>query len=139
MHDGSQGNAMTEIALALAMGFFSIMVLTMVSMGVDARDSVRTAAAVLAPEKTAAGGPGTTEVAAEDRVVVFHGGRYLDSDMHPVDPAALSGPGRVVLAIDPGLPLAQAMAARLRVKSDNLIVTTLDDRWIQALARDGVK
>ncbi len=33
MHDGSQGNAMTEIALALAMGFFSILVLTMVSMG----------------------------------------------------------------------------------------------------------
>ena len=33
MHDGSQGNAMTKIALALAMGFFSILVLTMVSMG----------------------------------------------------------------------------------------------------------
>ena len=33
MHDGSQGNAMTEIALALAMGFFSLPVLTMVSMG----------------------------------------------------------------------------------------------------------
>ena len=33
MYDGSQGNAMTEIALALAMGFFSILVLTMVSMG----------------------------------------------------------------------------------------------------------
>ena len=33
MHDGSQGNAMTEIALALAMGFFSLLVPTMVSMG----------------------------------------------------------------------------------------------------------
>ncbi|MCH8138725.1 MAG: hypothetical protein IH926_07200 [Proteobacteria bacterium] len=33
MHDGSQGNAMTEIALALAMGFFSLPVLTLVSMG----------------------------------------------------------------------------------------------------------
>ena len=32
MADSSYGNAMTEIALALAMAFFSIMVLTMVSM-----------------------------------------------------------------------------------------------------------
>ena len=33
MHDGSQGNAMTEIARAPAMGFFSLLVLTMVSLG----------------------------------------------------------------------------------------------------------
>ena len=33
MHDGSQGHAMTEIALALAIGFFSLLVPTMVSMG----------------------------------------------------------------------------------------------------------
>ena len=33
MHDGSQGNAMTEIALALAISFFSLLVPTMVSMG----------------------------------------------------------------------------------------------------------
>ena len=34
MNDGTQGNALTEIALAMAMGFFSVMVLTMMSMGV---------------------------------------------------------------------------------------------------------
>ncbi|MBL6929462.1 MAG: hypothetical protein ISR44_09855 [Rhodospirillales bacterium] len=34
MEDTGYGNAMTEIALALAMAFFSIMVLTMISMGV---------------------------------------------------------------------------------------------------------
>ena len=33
MTDATQGNAMTEIALAMAMGFFSVMVLTMMSMG----------------------------------------------------------------------------------------------------------
>ena len=33
MNDSTAGNAMTEIALALAMAFFSIMVLTMGSMG----------------------------------------------------------------------------------------------------------
>ena len=30
---GAQDGAMTEVALALAMGFFSILVLTLVSMG----------------------------------------------------------------------------------------------------------
>ena len=33
MNDSTAGNAMTEIALALAMAFFSIMVLSMISMG----------------------------------------------------------------------------------------------------------
>jgi len=139
VHDGSQGNAMTEIALALAMGFFSIMVLTMVSMGVDARDSARAPAAVLAPEKAKDGSSGSTEVTREDRVVVFHGGRFLDEQMNPVDPASLAGAGRVVLAIDPTLPLAEAMAARLKVKSENLIVTTLDANWIAALGRGGAQ
>ena len=36
MGDTGQTNAMAEVALALAMGFFSIMVLTMVSMGAGA-------------------------------------------------------------------------------------------------------
>ena len=36
MSNSSQENAMTEIALAMAMGFFSVMVLTAISMGVPA-------------------------------------------------------------------------------------------------------
>ncbi|MGB0672123.1 MAG: hypothetical protein ACPGNT_11560, partial [Rhodospirillales bacterium] len=37
-------SAMTEIALALAMGFFSLMVLTLISMGAGTSDSPKQAA-----------------------------------------------------------------------------------------------
>jgi hypothetical protein len=40
MSSGTQENAMTEIALAMAMGFFSVMVLTAMSMGVSVPASI---------------------------------------------------------------------------------------------------
>ena len=49
MYDGSQGNAMTEVALALAMGFFSLLVLALVSMGAGRGKETSATAAVLAP------------------------------------------------------------------------------------------
>jgi hypothetical protein len=61
MRNGSQDNAMTEIALALATGFFSIMVLTMVSMGAGFRESKPASAVILAP--AAADAPSSATVA----------------------------------------------------------------------------
>ena len=49
MHDTTQGNAMTEIALAMAMGFFSVMVLTMMSMGVGLGQKRAMDTIILAP------------------------------------------------------------------------------------------
>ena len=43
MTDDQHSNAMTEVALALAMAFFSIMVLAVVSMGVGTEDAAATA------------------------------------------------------------------------------------------------
>lgn len=134
MEDTGYGNAMTEIALALAMAFFSIMVLTMISMGVGPADSPPSAAAaVVAPAK-----PETAPAAAivpqgEDRVVVYYAGHYMNRDLAPVDPAGLRGPGRVILALDPALPMSEALAARGRINVENLVVSVLDDRWLNRL------
>jgi hypothetical protein len=40
-----------------------------------------------------------------------------------------------VLAVDPSLPLTQVMAARTRLAAPNLIISTLDARWMAALKR----
>ena len=53
METTSSGNAMTEIALALAMAFFSIMVLTMISMGTTGENVPNSIGIILSP---AAGG-----------------------------------------------------------------------------------
>ena len=130
MHDGSQGNAMTEIALAPAMGFFSIMVLTIISMGAAPQSGKAVAAAILAPSSKSAS---AMNVESQDTVIVYYEGRYLDPQMKPVDPATIKASGRLILAIDPGLPLGEAMAAREKFASDQLIVSTLNEDWLRAL------
>jgi len=138
----SQENAMTEIALALAMGFFSIMVLTMVSMGVPASGEVRENKAIqvltlAAPAKSDTTA-GAIHPADEDVIVVYNGGRFLDRDLKPLDVAAIDPARRVILALDPGLPVEEALKARGRIANADLIVSSLDERWRAALkARQG--
>ena len=124
---------MTEIALALAMGFFSIMVLTIISMGAAPQKGQAVAAAVLTPSSNA---ESAVSLKTEDTVVIYYQGRFLDTQMNPVDPATVKASGRLILAIDPGLPLGEAMTAREQVASDRLVVSTLNNEWLRALQGD---
>ncbi len=134
MEDTGYGNAMTEIALALAMAFFSIMVLAMISMGVPAESqSAATTGAVLAKAETDAAPAAKVEQTSDDRLVIFHDGRFWDRDLNALDPRAISNGGRIILALDPSLPMKDALGARARIDASNLVVTALDDQWLQAL------
>ena len=138
MDSSHYGNAMTEIALALAMAFFSLMVLTLVSMGAgDGSASIPsqdTTAVKLTPPKADAPEATVQTVTEDDTLILFKDGAFFDRNLAAVDPKGLSPTGRVVLAIDPATPLADAMDARANFKTDNLIVSTLDPRWQAALA-----
>ncbi len=134
MHEGSQGNAMTEIALAMAMGFFSIMVLTILSMGVGSLETGKIAAAAVARAESGATAPGTIETGKDDYLVIFARGRFYDSRLKPIDPARVPTGRRVILAVEPDLPMTEALAARARVAVENLVVSTMDSRWQKAIA-----
>ena len=134
MADTSDGNAMTEIALALAMAFFSIMVLTMVSMSATPAESQ--ADATPKSIKVAANksdGKNSETKAAKRRIVVFWNGRFLDEKMQPVAPENLGAGGRIILALAPDLPMTQAIDARARFRQPNVAVSTLDRRWLARL------
>ena len=133
MQDNAQGNPMAEIALALAMGFFSIMVLTLISMGAAPQSGKAVASAILAPSTA---DRNATELDAEDTVIVYHDGRFLDTQLKPVDPAAVKPSGRLILAIDPDLPLGEAMTARARFADRDLVVSTLNGDWLRVLKGD---
>ncbi len=122
---------MTEIALAMAMGFFSVMVLTMISMGVGLGQKRAMDTIILAP-------PAPRSTAADavkkgDLLVIYDGERYLGRTLRPLDRAAIARASRVILAVPPGLSMAAAMKARQGIKAKNLVVTTLDSRWRRAL------
>jgi len=128
---GAEDGAMTEVALALAMGFFSILVLTLVSMGGGESPSYQAVRLVqTSTERTMAVMP-----ESDDVIVIFDGERYLDTDLNPLDPAAVTTAdgGRIILAVDPSLRLADVMAARARIAVSNLVIANLDERWRHAI------
>ena len=138
LQDGSQNNAMAECALALAMAFFSIMVLTLVSMGAGAGS--HTTGAPLSSEQisvrpsTPSAAPPTRRAAGDTgKIFIHYRGRFYDRKLEPVTPGAIQADGRAILAIDPALSLADAIAIRRQIANSDLIVTTLDERWLTAL------
>ncbi len=134
-----QSNAMTEIALALAMAFFSIMVLAMVSMGsaMQTQDSSGSGLAegILlsisgVPDD---GSSDTTRAVSTEQTIIHWNGRFYDGALRPVDPASIAPVGQLVLAIAPDLSITEAMSVREMISHTDLEVTTLDARWIQNL------
>ena len=128
---GAEDGAMTEVALALAMGFFSILVLTLVSIGGGETPSYEAIHLV----QTAPEGPTSVLPTKDDVIVIFDGARYFDTDLNPVDPAAVLADGerRIVLAVDPSVRLADVMAARARFAATNLVIANLDRSWRAAI------
>ena len=140
MGDASYGNAMTEITLALAMGFFSIMVLTMVSMG--APQSVPIDVAAGTPVKLTLAPPSLNNTSAKknpavskNQLIIFWQGRYFNQDLKPLDTNSYRFKGPVILALSPDLPMSQALEARIRLSAQNIVVSTLDQRWLKTIGK----
>jgi hypothetical protein len=137
---GPESNAMAEVALALAMGFFSIMVLAMVSMGatdvaqaVRLPDGVAMAAQAEASEPKGAPTDQSATVAPGD-LLIYHDGRYFDAMLKPIDIAKWTPKGeRPVLAVAPDLPITEALKARTRLSQINSTVTVLNEAWLARL------
>jgi hypothetical protein len=157
MGDGeTRTNAMAEIALALAMGFFSIMVLTMVSMGAglepDPRNTAATddaprldrgvAVAPAAPRDGASGAAAGNKSAAaaetpsRPSILVYYRGRFFDGSLKPADPLVPGPEGWRVLAVDPALPMAEILKVRSKVGEGGLTVTVLGEDWLAALKKE---
>ena len=141
MSGGAQENAMTEIALAMAMGFFSVMVLTAMSMGVSVpvaksqpqRPDRAMISAVIADSGSARGTGSVDKLTNKDVLVVFDGRRFLGRDLKPFDLTTIDATKRVVLAVTPDLSMAQAIEARRKIAASRLVITTLDGNWRRAL------
>ncbi|MBL4721699.1 MAG: hypothetical protein JKY20_11285 [Alphaproteobacteria bacterium] len=142
MRHAPQDNAMTEIALALAMGFFSIMVLTLISFGAPAVERSRQMEAVtVMPTKGQASGA-ATKTSWEDLIVIVDAGRYLGANMKELPPSVINAHvGRVVLAIDPAMPLQRVIEVRGKLTARDLVIVNLNDAWRAALStnKEGVR
>ena len=144
MSNGIQTNAMAEIALALAMGFFSIMVLAMVSMaaGSDTRKplvkiakfdkGVNVASAQkLKNSKNKFEKPSKMEI---ENFLIFFNGEFLNAKLNNVDPAEFAkNKDRIILAVSNRSNFLDVTAARQKVLAHNVIVIPLNQQWSNVL------
>lgn len=134
MTESYYSNAMVEIALALAMAFFSIMVLTMVSMGTGFQDAPAIPPVAFEAITVAPAASSTSESLESDAVVIVHyQDRFYDAELEPVDPSTITGQRRVVLAIAPSMSMTEAIALRERIAASDVIITTLSEDWLRTL------
>ena len=142
--NATQTKAMTEVALALSMGFFSIMVLAMVSMGsVSSKHSIakQTAATVSiepsaknpAPDKNVK--PGHVTVSNQNLIIWFKN-NFFDHKLNKVDgPTLINQIDEPVLAVSPTLNLKDLISIQSKVSNRRLRVTNLNDAWLSRLEK----
>jgi hypothetical protein len=136
MTDNHANNALTEIALALATAFFSIMILAMISMGAGLQADAKVSRAVVADmvlSKSDGRADNESNAASRDQpptFLFFYRGDFYESDLTRVDPQSFSSPGPVVLAIDPSLSMEAALQARATFSRNDITVTTFTEHWL---------
>jgi len=141
MSDTTQTNAMAEIALALAMGFFSIMVLTMVSMGggmvsqsvSSVLDDAPLALAQTAEQPEQPEQQGKGQAVQPENLLIYYKDRFWDHRFKSVDPALLAGREKIVLAVDPDLSMSATLKVRKQVPGNDITVVILNKKWLHAL------
>ncbi|HAU28612.1 MAG TPA: hypothetical protein DCW68_00660 [Rhodospirillaceae bacterium] len=117
---------MTEIALALSMAFFAILLLALLAMGSGK-------AAMVMQVASGESSPEVAENVSPENLVVFQDGQFLDAQLVLVDPARLAHMPKIVLAVPENLPAVEMLAARQRIPARDVRVTVLDARWRAAL------
>ena len=123
---GDTENPLTEVALALSMAFFSLMVLMLFAITNTSANS---------PQQTVkALGPTSTDVEEQKpALLIFFDGEYFNEALELANPEVQNREKPLFLAVMPDLDVSTMMDARQKVTHPNLAVITLSEDWIQAL------
>ena len=133
INDGA--NPLAEVALALAMAFFSLMILMLFAM-------------VNAPKADATDvGPTTVEMAVESRdsppdneerhLVIFTDGGFFDEDLNRLDPAAIDPAQPVILAVSQQMPISRITGFQRRYPDLTIEIAELTPDWEERIAGMG--
>ena len=133
INDGA--NPLAEVALALAMAFFSLMILMLFAM-------------VNAPKADATDvGPATMEMAVESRdpppddeerhLVIFTDGGFFDENLNRLDPAAIDPAQPVILAVSQQMPISRITGFQRRYPDLTIEIAELTPDWQERIAGMG--
>tara|TARA_B100001109_G_C18656897_1_gene377647 strand:- start:204 stop:590 length:387 start_codon:yes stop_codon:yes gene_type:complete len=125
---GDTENPLTEVALALSMAFFSLMVLMLFAITNSSSGS--------AQQTVKVDGPASNEVKKESPTfLIFFNGKYFDETLEPAKPGSQDEAKPLLLAVMPDLDVRSMMDAMQKVNHPSPEVITLSNEWIRALSQ----
>ena len=130
INDGA--NPLAEVALALAMAFFSLMILMLFAM-VNAPQADGTEAAAATVEMSTNAKAKATDD-AERQLVVFTEDGVFDSTLTPLDPAGIDTQRPVVLAVSDRMPISSITGFQRQSPALTLEIAELTPEWQARLA-----
>lgn len=119
------GNPLAEVALALSMAFFSLMILMLVAVLNSAPTN----------QQIKIGNDGTSPTSEKMDLFVYSGGQLYDKNLTRLNVVALPADQKILLAVDPQLELSAVLEIVGKVGHQNLQITKLDAAW-QARLKD---
>ena len=146
MEDHTTNHALTEVALALAMAFFSIMILAMVSMSIPRAPDVNHSKSVAALPKdkvkmqqneSSQSSSDTKSKATNNtkqQFVFYANQRFYNQKLQVIDLASL-GTQEVVLALSANLTVAEALRVKGQINRPDLVITQYNQQWQQRLEK----
>lgn len=138
MYDDFAPSALTEVSLALAMGIFSVLVLSLIGMGSghnpeNSDESARTIVAIAIESSTESTQEASTELNDEDLFLVYFNGGLVDARLQSVSDNVIGAATRVILGVDPRLTTQEVTTIRATIKNPSVLATPLTEDWLSAL------
>jgi len=136
----TDNNAMTEVALALAMAFFAIFILAAVSMSqpvisdTSNRVQEKIVHDVILQLEAESEHEGERALEQEETLLIYNKGAFLNEQLKPFLPDNNTNVSRrYVIAVSPNLSMAEMIQIKKNKNMPNLAITLLNDEWQQRL------
>ena len=120
-------NAMTEVALALSMAFFTVLVLALVSMGVPAMN-------VKPPQTstvTLSARGGVREIERDEGLLIYFASTLYNDRLEKLSQLPIDS--KMIVAVPGTVSLEELIGLQIQFKSREFSITTLDTQWQERL------
>lgn len=114
-------NPMAEVALALAMAFFSLMILTLFAVVHQPKDTV--------VEKITLASSSKDVQSEKPKLVIWYKQRLFDDTLTPIDAGDLTTEQPITLAVPSGITMAEMMRFQQAHSGLNLQIAELTNDW----------
>ena len=121
----NEGNPLAEVALALSMAFFSLMVLMLFSITQEQKNGETNAKVDFQNSEN------NNDASRPDEIlIIFSEGKFYDKNFNILNVAENSNE-KILLAVDPKSPMSDIMEAAQLFQNRDLQLTTFSGDWQQ--------